>query len=163
MHNQVHKCCRWVCSTDAEPHAELQYILKGDANLRIISTDASGCFFTNVTFTAVAEIGIGGECREKLSYIHWVQLVFCTFILFCKKKTISNDNFLFCTLGDYDLHFSWWRWSRIVDRSCYSLPRVPIYVHSLRKQREILKRLINSRPMANWNQRAYIVEHMMWA
>ena len=39
-------------------------------------TDASGCFFTNVTFTAVAEIGIRGEFCEELSYIHWVQLVF---------------------------------------------------------------------------------------
>ena len=37
------------------------------------NTDASGCFFTNVTFTAVAEIGIIGEFCEKLSYI---QLVF---------------------------------------------------------------------------------------
>ena len=44
-----------------------------------------------------------------------------------------------------------------------SLSRVPIYVHSLKKQREILKRLTNSRPMANLNQRAFIVEHMMWA
>ena len=41
-----------------------------------ISTDASGCFFTNVTLTAVAEIGIRGEFCETLSYIHWVQLVY---------------------------------------------------------------------------------------
>ena len=51
-------------------------ILKWDASLRILSTDASGCFFTNVTFTAVAEIDIRGEFCEELSYIHWVQLVF---------------------------------------------------------------------------------------
>ena len=29
--------------------------------LRILSTDASGCFFINVTFTAVAEISIRGD------------------------------------------------------------------------------------------------------
>ena len=56
-------------------HAAL-CILKRDSSLRILSTDASGCFFTNVTFTAVAEIGIRGEFCEELSYIHWVQLVF---------------------------------------------------------------------------------------
>ena len=56
-------------------HAAL-CILKGDVTLRILSTDASGCFFTNVTFTAVTEIGIRGQFSEKLSYIHWVQLVF---------------------------------------------------------------------------------------
>ena len=50
-------------------HAAL-CILKGDASLRILSTDALRCFFTNVTFTAVAEIGISGEFCEKLSYIH---------------------------------------------------------------------------------------------
>ena len=37
-----------------------------------LSTDASGCFFTTVTFTTEAEIGIRGEFCEKLSYIHWV-------------------------------------------------------------------------------------------
>ena len=40
-------------------------IRKADATLRILSTDASGCFFTNVTFTAGAEIGIKGECLSK--------------------------------------------------------------------------------------------------
>ena len=43
-------------------------ILNGaDANLRILSTDASGCFFINVTFTAVAEISIRGDFFQKLS------------------------------------------------------------------------------------------------
>ena len=51
-------------------------IFNGDASLRKLSTDASGCFFTNMTFTAVADIGIRGEFCEKLSYIHWFQLVF---------------------------------------------------------------------------------------
>ena len=37
------------------------YILNGDASLRILSTDASGCFFINVTFIAVAEISIRGD------------------------------------------------------------------------------------------------------
>ena len=36
-------------------------ILNGDASLRILSTDASGCFFINVTFIAVAEISIRGD------------------------------------------------------------------------------------------------------
>ena len=36
-------------------------ILNGDASLRILSTDATGCFFINVTFTAVAEISIRGD------------------------------------------------------------------------------------------------------
>ena len=36
-------------------------ILNGDASLRILSTDASGCFFINVSFIAVAEISIRGD------------------------------------------------------------------------------------------------------
>ena len=36
-------------------------ILNGDASLRILSTDASGCFFINVIFIAVAEISIRGD------------------------------------------------------------------------------------------------------
>ena len=36
-------------------------ILNGDASLRILSTDASGCFFINVTFTALAKISIRGD------------------------------------------------------------------------------------------------------
>ena len=36
-------------------------ILNGDASLGILSTDASGCFFINVTFIAVAEISIRGD------------------------------------------------------------------------------------------------------
>ena len=36
-------------------------ILNGDASLRILSTDASGCCFINVTFIAVAEISIRGD------------------------------------------------------------------------------------------------------
>ena len=54
-------------------------ILKGDASLRILSTDASGCFFINVIFIAVAEISIRGDFFFKsyqkfgefnLSFIH---------------------------------------------------------------------------------------------
>ena len=42
-------------------------ILNGDASLRVLSTDGSGCFFTNVTFTALAEISIRGDFFQKLS------------------------------------------------------------------------------------------------
>ena len=34
-------------------------------SLRILSTDASGCFFINVTFIAVAEISISGDFFSK--------------------------------------------------------------------------------------------------
>ena len=47
-------------------------ILNGDASLRILSTDASGCFFTNVTFTAVAEISIRGDFYFK-SYHKFIE------------------------------------------------------------------------------------------
>ena len=40
-------------------------ILNGDASLRILSTDASGCFFINVTFTAVAETSTRGDFFSK--------------------------------------------------------------------------------------------------
>ena len=58
-------------------HAAL-CILKGDASLRILSTDTSGCFFTNVTFTAMAEIGIRGEfCHKFIEFnLYFVQFVF---------------------------------------------------------------------------------------
>ena len=47
-------------------------ILNGDASLRILSTDASGCFFTNVTFTAVAAISIRGDFFFK-SYHKYIE------------------------------------------------------------------------------------------
>ena len=58
-------------------------ILNGDASLRILSTDASGCFFTNVTFTAVAEISIRGDFFFK-SYHKFIEcnLFFIHLILF---------------------------------------------------------------------------------
>ena len=58
-------------------------ILNGDASLRILSTDASGCFFINVTFTAVAEISIRGEFIFK-SYHKFIEfnLLFIHLILF---------------------------------------------------------------------------------
>ena len=58
-------------------------ILNGDASLRILSTDASGCFFTNVTFTAVAEISIRGDVFFK-SYHKFIEcnLFFIHLILF---------------------------------------------------------------------------------
>ena len=58
-------------------------IFKGDASLRILSTDASGCFFTDVTFTAVAEISIRGDFFFK-RYHKFIEfnLLFIYLILF---------------------------------------------------------------------------------
>ena len=58
-------------------------ILNGDASLRILSIDASGCFFTNVTFIAVAEISIRGDFFFK-SYHKFIEfnLFFIHLILF---------------------------------------------------------------------------------
>ena len=81
------------------------FILKGDASLRILSTDASGCFFTNVTFTAVAEIGIRGEFCEKLSYIHWVQLVYVHLILFWIDELI---HFYSIYMSSMNIEFHLW-------------------------------------------------------
>ena len=39
--------------------------VNGDVSLRILSTDASVCFFINVTFTAVANISIRGDFFSK--------------------------------------------------------------------------------------------------
>ena len=80
-------------------------ILKGDASLRIRSTDASGCFFTNVTFTAVAEIDIRGEFCEKLSYIHWVQLVFRSSYLFWIDEVI---HFYSIYMSSMNIEFHLW-------------------------------------------------------
>ena len=57
--------------------------INGYASLRIQSTDASGCFFTNVTFTAVAEISIRGDFFFK-SYHKFVEfnLFFIHLMLF---------------------------------------------------------------------------------
>ena len=58
-------------------------ILHGDASLRILSTNASGCFFINLTFTAVAEISIRGNFIFK-SYHKFIEfnLFFIHLILF---------------------------------------------------------------------------------
>ena len=56
-------------------------ILNGDASLRILSTDASGCFFINVTFTAVAEISIRGDFFSK-AIINSVSLTCFSFVQF---------------------------------------------------------------------------------
>ena len=59
-------------------------ILNGDASLRILSTDALGCFFTNVTFTAVAEISIRGDLFYFKSYHKFIEfdMFFIHLILF---------------------------------------------------------------------------------
>ena len=58
-------------------------MLNGDASLRILSTNTSGCFFINVTFTAVAEISIRGDFFFK-SYHKFIEfnLFFIHLILF---------------------------------------------------------------------------------
>ena len=60
-------------------------ILNRDASLRILSTDASGCFFINVTFIAVAEISIRGDFFSKA--INSVSLTCFSFIQFYSELT----------------------------------------------------------------------------
>ena len=48
--------------------------------------DASGCFFTNVTFTAVAEISIRGDFFFK-SYHKFIDLTCFSFISFYSELT----------------------------------------------------------------------------
>ena len=57
-----------------------------DASLRILSTDASGCFFINVTFIAVAEISIRGDFFSK-AIINSVSLTCFSFIQFYSELT----------------------------------------------------------------------------
>ena len=59
-------------------------ILNRDASLRILSTNTSGCFFINVTFTAVAEISIRGDFFIFKSYHKFIEfnLFFIHLILF---------------------------------------------------------------------------------
>ena len=57
-------------------------ILNGDASLRILSTDASGCFFINVTFIAVAEISIRGNFFKSYHKFSEFNLFFIHPILF---------------------------------------------------------------------------------
>ena len=79
-------------------HAAL-CIPKGDASLRILSTDASGCFFTNVTFTAVAEIGIRGEfCHKFIEF----NLFFIHLILFWIDELI---HFYFIYMSSMNIKF----------------------------------------------------------
>ena len=61
-------------------------ILNGDASLRILSTNASGCFSINVTFIAVAEISIRGDFFSK-AIINSVSLTCFSFILFYSELT----------------------------------------------------------------------------
>ena len=69
------------------------------------NTDASGCFFTNVIFTAVAEIGIGGEFCEKQSFIHWVQLVFRSSYLILNWRAYT---FLRLIISSMNIEFHLW-------------------------------------------------------
>ena len=82
-------------------HAAL-CILKGDVSLEILSTDASGCFVTNVTFTAVAEIGIRGKFCE--SY-HTFNLFFVHLILFWIDELI---HFYSIYMSSMNIEFYLW-------------------------------------------------------
>ena len=77
-------------------------ILNGDASLRILSTDASGCFFINVTFIAVAEISIRGDFFFKsyhkfsefnLFFIHpilfWINELIHLYSIYISSMTIE--------------------------------------------------------------------------
>ena len=66
-------------------------ILNGDASLRILSTDASGCFFTNVTFTAVAEISIRGDFFFQKAIINSLSLTCFSFISFYSELTSLGE------------------------------------------------------------------------
>ena len=61
-------------------------------------------FFTNVTFTAVAEIGIRGEFCEKLSYIHLSSTCF-SFILFWIDELI---HFYSIYMSSMNIKFHLW-------------------------------------------------------
>ena len=58
----------------------------GDASLRILSTNTSGCFFINVTFTAVAEISIRVDFFSK-AIINSLSLTCFSFISFYSELT----------------------------------------------------------------------------
>ena len=79
-------------------------ILNGDASLRILSIGASGCFFINVTFTAVAEISIRGDFFFKsyhkfsefnLFFIHpilfWVDELIHLHSIYISSMNIQNS------------------------------------------------------------------------
>ena len=83
-------------------------IFNADASLRIWSTDASGCFFTNVTFTAVAEIGIRGKFCQKLSEVHWVQLVFHSSYLILNWRSYTFLHYI-SVKCEYRIPFMIWK------------------------------------------------------
>ena len=81
-------------------------ILNGDASLRILSTDASGCFFINVTFTAVAEISIRGDFFFK-SYHKFIEfnLFFIHLILFWIDELIHPHSIY---ISSMNIEFHLW-------------------------------------------------------
>ena len=81
-------------------------ILNGEASLRILSTDASGCFFINVTFTAVAEISIRGDFFSK-SYHKFIEfnLFFIHLILFWIDELIHPHSIY---ISSMNIEFHLW-------------------------------------------------------
>ena len=81
-------------------------ILNGDASLWILSTDASGCFFINVTFTAVAEISIRGDLFFK-SYHNFIEfnLFFIHLILFWIDELIHPHSI---DISSMNIEFHLW-------------------------------------------------------
>ena len=85
-------------------HAAL-CILNGDASLRILSTDASGCFFINITFTAVAEISIRGFFFKSYHKFIEFNLFFINLILFWIDELIHPHSIY---ISSMNIEFHLW-------------------------------------------------------
>ena len=106
-------------------HAAL-CILNGDASLRILSTDASGCFFINVTFTAEAEISIRWDFFSK-AIINSVSLTCFSFIQFYSEMKKKMN--LFVTYKDLTrtvFEIAWWTGARDQQKQRRS-SKTPVY------------------------------------
>ena len=79
-------------------------ILNGDASLRILSTDASGCFFINVTFTAVAEISIRGDFFKSYHKFIEFNLLFIHLILFWIDELIHPHS-IYVSSMNIEFHY----------------------------------------------------------
>ena len=82
--------------------------LNGDASLRILSTDALGCFFINVTSSAVAEISIRGDFFSK-AIINSVSLTCFSFIQFYSELTSLYISTPYTCKYEYRIPFMIWK------------------------------------------------------
>ena len=115
-------------------------ILNGDASLRILSTDASGCFFINVTFIVVAEISIRGDFFFKsyhkfsefnLFFIHPILFWIDELIHLCSIYISSMNIEFHLWYENYRRHFQiylQWKWISITTCtiSLKFIPKGPI-------------------------------------